>query len=394
LPARIPYAKLRLVRIRGVEVSAMRSVPVVVPGIMGSTLAVDSRASSRLLWSDDFKLNYSTLLKSPGTLRWTGNRAYARLLNKVVFSVPVLGIPLTKFELWTRALEWIKSHTRFDGTLLVEYGYDWRAPLRDTAMELAPQVASAVGQDISKARPQEAPRLAFFMHSMGGLVVQLALGSGVLHPSWIDSLTFVGTPFKGSPAAFRSVYGSLSLPFFADIFSVIKRRNRAAFLAHLLESLQSFPSIYSLFPPKDVLYLYYSSSSRSNPLLEGVMPPEYGDVARETHELVMKAVGIIRENRIRSYVIYTAINANKRTDLEYRVTPLVHEHAYQVLETVASTMHGDGTVPAESARGFDELTPMTVTNVDHDVMCNSQFVVDCLDALFTKVTYDSSLQPR
>lgn len=373
----------------------MLTVPVVVPGIMGSTLAVDSHPSSRLLWSNDFKANYGALLKNSGSLRWTGNRAYAKLLKKVVFSIPILTLPLTKFELWGRTLEWIKANSRFDRTLLIEYGYDWRAPLRETALELSKDLSNYVQQDVSKPRPPEAARLAFFMHSMGGLLVKLSLGAGALHPSWVDTLTFIGTPFRGSPAAFRSVYGSIGLPFFGEIFAVIKRRNRAAFLHHLLECIQSFPSIYSLFPPEDVLYLYYSSSSRSNPLLEGVMPEELAQIARETHDLVKTATAIVEQQSIRSYTVYTAVNATKRTELEYRVTPLVREQAYQVQETVATTMLGDGTVPAESARGVSfKAKSLSVTNIAHDVMCNATAVVDCLDALFTGVTYDPSLQRR
>jgi hypothetical protein len=171
------------------------------------------------------------------------------------------------------------------------------------------------------------------------------------------------------------------------------------FFNHLLECIRSFPSIYSLFPPNEILYLYYSPSSRSNPLLEDVIPPEYAERARRTHTLLNEATKCIMQHSIRSYALYTAVNANRRTDLEYRVTPMPGQQAYQIQETVSSTMQGDGTVPADSARGnTPPFVAMTVTNVSHDVMCNSPEVIKCLDALFAQVeevpTVDSSLQRR
>ncbi len=374
----------------------MRSIPVVVPGIMGSTLATNSTPQSHLLWSDDFRANYRTLVKSPGSLRWSGNRAYAKLLNRVVFSAPVLQFQLTKFNLWSRTLDWIAAHPRLDGALVIEYGYDWRAPLEETATGLASDLARAAGCSVSAQRPRESADFVFFMHSMGGVLVQLALGNGLLHPSWIGALVFIGTPHKGSPAAFRSAYDSLSLPLFQDIFSCIKGRNRIVFFNHMLDCIRTFPSVYSLFPPDEILYLYYSSSSRSNPLREKVMPREHVAIARRTHISLNNAARVIMQHSIRSYAIYTAVNADRRTELEYRVRPMPHDQAYQINETVATTMQGDGTVPAESARGHvPPFIPMTVTDVTHDVMCNSPRVVECLDALFTEVPKDdSSLQYR
>jgi pimeloyl-ACP methyl ester carboxylesterase len=363
---------------------------------MGSTLATGVSSASRFLWSDDFRANYATLMESPGCLRWSGVRASPKLLNRVVFSVPFLGFPLRKFELWSRTLDWISACNHFDGRRLIQYGYDWRAPLEETAALFASDLGEAVDNDVSNLRTPQTPDFVFFAHSMGGLLVQLALGSGQLHPSWVGALVFIGTPHKGSPSAFRSAYGSLSLPLFQDIFACIKRRNRLAFFSHLLECIRTFPSIYSLFPPEEVLYLYYSASSRSNPLTEGVMPRENVEIARRTHQLVKEATRVITKNSIRSYTVYTAVNANRLTELEYRVTPLQREQAYQILEPISTTMRGDGTVPAESAMGnIPPLVAMTVTNVTHDTMCNSPMTVACLDALFAEVGKDdSSLQYR
>jgi hypothetical protein len=374
----------------------MPSIPVLVPGIMGSTLSTGTGPGSRFLWSADFKENYATLVKSSGALRWSGNRAHAKLLNKVVFSLPYIPVPLCKFALWSRLLKWIAINRRLDYARLVEYGYDWRAPLDETAACLLAELAQKIGCDISVQRPQEKLLLLFFAHSMGGVVVQLALGRGFLHPSWIDSLVFIGTPHKGSPSAFRSAYSSLSLPLFKDIFNCITGRNRAVFFNHLLECIRTFPSIYSLFPPDEILYLYYSPSVRSNPLAENVMPRECIEIARRTHSALNDAAKLITQHSIHSYSIYTTVNEDRLTELEYRVTQLPRDQSYQIVETISTTMRGDGTVPEESARGaVPPLIPMTVTNVAHDVMCDSSLVVNCLDSIFVEVPEDdSSLQYR
>jgi hypothetical protein len=164
-------------------VETMRSIPVVVPGIMGSTLATGSGPQSHFLWSDDFRENYATLVNSSGSLRWSGNRACAKLLNKVVFTAPILKFPLNKFDLWSRSLAWIRAHPRLDGALLIEFGYDWRAPLEETALQFSIHLRDAVGCDIRVQRPRDISDFVFFMHSMGGVLVQLALGNGLLHPS-------------------------------------------------------------------------------------------------------------------------------------------------------------------------------------------------------------------
>jgi len=168
----------------------MRSIPVVVPGIMGSTLTSRSSAGEHPLWSDDFRTNYTTLVKSSGSLSWTGNRAFAKLLNKVTFSAPILPFPLVKFELWTRTLDWIAANPQFDRALLVEYPYDWRAPLEETAAEMAKELAQMVGSTVSLPRPRDQADFVFLMHSMGGLVTQLAIGGwdAASHVDWCARL--------------------------------------------------------------------------------------------------------------------------------------------------------------------------------------------------------------
>jgi hypothetical protein len=146
----------------------MRSIPVVVPGIMGSTLATGPGPQGTFLWSDDFRTNYKTLVNSSGSLRWTGNRAYAKLLNKVVFTAPLISLPLKKFELWSRSLAWIGAHPQLDGPLLVEFGYDWRAPLDETVLELSLRLAAAVGCDIRAPRPKDNPDFVFLCTAWEG----------------------------------------------------------------------------------------------------------------------------------------------------------------------------------------------------------------------------------
>lgn len=113
------------------------------------------------------------------------------------------------------------------------------------------------------------------------------------------------------------------------------------------------------------------------------MPEEHKNIAKETHAAINRAIQTITTYSVRSYTIYTAIHENKRTDLEYRTTPLPRQRAYKIEETTATTMRGDGTVTEESAMGYDPPFKGTpVTNVSHDVMCNSEAVVNCLSNIF------------
>ncbi|MHB8390981.1 MAG: esterase/lipase family protein [Acidobacteriaceae bacterium] len=365
----------------------MRTIPIVVPGIMGSSLRYDHFKAGLplLLWSEDIRLNYERLIKSPGSLSWSGNRAKAALIPDftVSASIPILGrsLSLKRVSVWGRVLSWIEQHPAFAHGKVISFGYDWRGPLIETAAELAICMSEAVGRDVSLTRDDEDAKFCVVAHSMGGIVALLAIGKGIVHPTWIDRLFLIGTPLNGAPSAFSAAYHEVNLPFFAELFALVRRRNMTLFHKHLLECIRTFPSIYSLLPPQEVPYLYYGHSSRSNPLREDSMPEALRALAIETHSFLLRAREIIGISKVEAYTVYTEVDSRRQTDLEYRVTPHGRDYGYTIEELIASTAYGDGTVPSESARGGSPFRFKTVTNVDHAFLCNDPEVVECLTSL-------------
>jgi hypothetical protein len=355
----------------------MKSIAVLVPGIMGSALEyAGPHGTVDTLWGEDFEANYARLVNQPGTLRWTRNPARARLLRSAC------SFKVIRVKLWGGVLDKIRNHPSFTQPDPIEFGYDWRAPLEDSAAQLSLRLRQAID---ANAHLTQAPKFTFITHSMGGVLIRIAIGAGALDPALVDRIIYIGSPLKGSPAAFRSAYGRIDLPFFQDIFHLFHWKNYPKFQANLLESIRTFPSVYYLLPPREIDYLFYTLTSRSNPLREDAMGDEHKDIAERAHQLSRSAREIIHKQVIPEYAIYTSVNSARLTDLEYRVVPLGHGCGYDIKETVGQTMQGDGTVPCDSAR--DDLptdAQMTVTNVDHALMCNHQAVVACLNTLISQ----------
>jgi Lecithin:cholesterol acyltransferase len=362
----------------------MRRFAVLVPGMMGSVLEEDGYyGRTQTLWGEDLTENYHALINSVGLLRWADNPARARLMRfvNVSASVPLTDwqVPFRKLDLWGRVIKLLDQRADIEKT--IEFGYDWRAPLLDSARSLAESLKDATGISAELEPSADDIRFVLIAHSMGGLVVRIALAAGLIHPRRIDRIVHVGTPLKGSPTAFRTAYERLSLPLFHELFGLIRRKNKAAFEHHLLECIRSFPSLYHLLPPREIPYLYYSPSSRSNPLREKSMPLEQRKIAAECHKMLELAQKTIATNNIRASTIYTEVHAGRTTELEYKVTPLARDLGYIINGVHADTALGDGTVSADSARGELPVQGLSVINVDHMVMCNSHEVVKCLNAL-------------
>jgi pimeloyl-ACP methyl ester carboxylesterase len=373
----------------------MRIVPVVIPGIMGSSLQYDNYSYSTplTLWSNDIRENYDRLINSPGTLAWNNNPAKASLIEQFTVSarIPLFAssLPLKRVPIWGRVLDWIHHHPTLASAATVSFGYDWRAPLNGTAKHLSDRLRIEANKDVSQPRNAEETKFLIVAHSMGGIVAMLALGEKLIDPSWIDRLVLIGTPLSGSPSAFSAACEKVNLPFFTEVFGFVRRSNTVLFYKHLLECIRTFPSIYGLLPPEEVPYLYYGHSSRSNPLRENSMPSELQTIARQTRDTVERAFNIIQSCGIDVHSIYTEVNTNKKTELEYRVTPHGNNYGYTIEECIASTIYGDGTVPSDSARGPSNLKHLTVVNVDHAFLCNNPTVVECLTALIPQGSYAS-----
>jgi hypothetical protein len=353
---------------------------IVIPGMMGSILYYPDEAGTRNeIWSENFLVNYKRLLSNPTILRWNGEPAQAELL-KSVYTTSLFGWDLAKMHLWKRLLLFLEHHPEFgsDGRTL-RVGYDWRQSLLESAHSLGLMVKEHTTR-LSQLTGVgvRSMRLVFFTHSMGGLVVRIALSLGAVDPAIVDRIIHIGCPLQGAPQAFGSAYRSGSLPLLRELSGLIHGRNEAAFFAHLLETLRTFPSVFQLMPPKDHRFLYYSSSRRRNPLAEGYIPQDMRNAASDAHLELAKAEKLIITKHMKVFTICTKFYGQKETELEYRVQPLPHpEDGYIIEETTGKTHCGDGTVTFESARGVRGVErPEPIWNVGHAVMCNSGQVVE------------------
>ena len=359
----------------------MRPIAVIVPGIMGSVIEYDrAGASVETLWGEDFDANYHRLVTQPGTLNWTGNAGKGRLLKSAKsFNVQFCGrsVSLHRVHLWDRVLNELSGHPSIHPCGPLEFGYDWRAPLEESAVHLRSRLeeaAESVGAALQDLK------CVFVAHSMGGLLLRVGLGSGILIQRSSTASSTSARLLRALRRRFEDCLDRIDLPFFREVFRLFHWRNFPQFKENLLECMRTFPSLYYLLPPKEIDYLFYSVSSRSNPLRERAMHPDHKATANRAQHLLTKGRDVVNANGIKEYVICTSVNSKSLTDLEYRALPLGHGRGYSVEEVIGQTVKGDGTVSVESARG-DITEQIPLTNVDHAFMCNDEVVAKALITL-------------
>ena len=346
---------------------------------MGSTLSYDGDE----IWGENFFSNYRRLLFNPALLRWDKNETPAKpsLLRTAYLSTVV---PRPKIPLWGRLLERLDRHPEFGAAgRTLPYAYDWRRCLTQTAAHLGESLDAHAARLGSSGGP---PRYVFFAHSMGGLVVRIALALGALGPDAVDRIVHIGSPLGGAPSAFASAYGSnsLSLPLLGEVNRLVRGQTRAvSFFEHLLDNVRTFDSVYQLMPPVGQDYLYHDPTRRSNPLAEDLIPEEKRALAARAHALLEEAERTISARGIRTYTIYGAHHNKRPTDLEYVVDRKAPPEArYTITKTHATTEEGDGTVSEWSARGNGAaVVRKPLWHVEHATMCNNRSVVDLLPGI-------------
>lgn len=355
-------------------------VAVVVPGIMGSSLVYrDAAGNPEEIWGENFYQNYRRLLSNPTMLRWNDIPAEATLLENVYVSNIS---PWPKYKFWQKLLEYLYNHAEFQkNKRMLKFAYDWRQSLLETAEELGSFLQTHIQdlQNTEGVKPGECS-FVFLTHSMGGLVVRIALALGEVEPQNIDRIIHIGSPLEGAPSAFRSAYGSRLLPMLAELTKVFHWKNADRFFEHLLDNIRTFPSIYQLMPPKRYPYLYYSPSKRSNPLNEQIIRPKFKILADDAHDKLEEAERVIIRNGVETFTIYTESHNQEKTDVEFRVQPL--PSGYKIEEVLGQTYWGDGSVPFESARGNRVSCKQNpILNVTHAFMCNDTKVVSLLPGI-------------
>jgi hypothetical protein len=353
-----------------------RRIAVVVPGMLGSSL-IDSQG--RILWGEDMLANYRRILADPSYIKWSANSqpANAEVVTQFRFMI-------FKTDVWTRVYKKILWKC-FSPDDLIEFGYDWRDDIRNSAKLLVKTVAGQLGvgkSGLRSSRPAEDPTLVFFTHSLGSHVVRVALGSGELHPSWIDRMIHVAPALKGLPRMFRALYDETTLPLLEALFWLRYLPNGGEFHRVLLAALRTFPSSFQVLPPAPLGYIRTQGATLVNPLNETCMPAAMRKHASQAHGLLEAASSIIVNEKMRAYSVYTDPHRSlgKTTETQYaaQVIRSTTECRYEIDKVLRRTRSGDSLIPASSASPV-ETRSTKVRNADHNVMCDHPKVVEAVE---------------
>jgi Lecithin:cholesterol acyltransferase len=354
-----------------------------VPGIMGSRLFRRKGPKNRRdeIWGEDFLGNYKRIITDPASLQWT--QSSIKYESELLECVYPMTRPWPKIKLWEGLLQRLAVHEEFgNDKQMRKYSYDWRQSLLDTARDLGQHV-NAYTKYLAEERglPCNQIRHVFLTHSMGGLVVRIALALGALDPSVVDRILHIGTPLKGSASAFRSAYHTGGLPLMQTLYQVFyNEKNAATYWRNFLVSVRSFPSVYQLMPPRRYEYLVHETYNRSNPLRGNAIEVDMRDQAVQAHKELRNANQIIRQRNVRIYNIYCYSHRAKPTDLEYEVFKVGRPSGYLIKTPMPyqDTEEGDGTVSTWSADGGQgsKCIRIRVKNVDHMTMCDDVNVVE------------------
>lgn len=290
----------------------MRTV-VLLPGIMGSTLAVDGET----VWpptAAELVLGYRRIAKlaSPD--------AVPRDLIRSVACVPIYQTLVDQLGRWGFA----ESAAGGPSGRLVGWPYDWRVDLRASAAKLALFL-----EQLARQRAE----ITLLAHSMGGLVSRCALeldqpnGSG-----WrasVRQLITMGTPHRGAPIALvyaLGLQGMLGLDA-ADIKT--------------LAATPGFPSTVQLIPPGDA-FGFWSRQA-------GALPLQPVDV------LAPNPFGLGAENVAAAVELHRALAGGRPPCRYFSFVGRELETAIRgdvlsgpQLDAVKEDDGGDGTVPAWS----------------------------------------------
>lgn len=176
----------------------------ILPGIMGSTLGYEHDT----IWFDPFDVARGNLARL--TLPPPPGKAAYRPLGVMLFAYLKLKLRLL-----------------LAGFRAEFFPYDWRAPIHESARELAKKVEEENGAHL-------------VAHSMGGLVARAALKNPNLP---VRRFVMLGTPNRGSLAAVQALRGTYAL---VRSIALIEPNHDPTHLANKIFS--TFPGLHELLP--------------------------------------------------------------------------------------------------------------------------------------------------
>lgn len=185
----------------------------IVPGIMGSSLGIDSNT----LWLDPLEL----ALEGLGSIAIQAPNVTSKGL----------------IELAYEKLHAYLKPTHYD---VIDYHYDWRQPLQQLGRELARELNEQL-----KSQPKKNIRL--LAHSMGGLVVRAAFAEDEsLWPRLVEHadglVVMLGTPNHGAYSMVETLLGQ------SDTVRMLARVDMRNRLPDILQIVAGFPGALHLLP--------------------------------------------------------------------------------------------------------------------------------------------------
>jgi hypothetical protein len=347
-----------------------------VPGIFGSRLSIPRQE----IWGLNFFENYSRIADTPMILAWNGSHVPATLLREANMRPPYFPFVIYRQKLWDKLITELHAHPDFGPTATIEVGYDWRASLLDLSASVSGQIKQTLRQfsDHNKV----VAKAVLITHSMGGLLVRVAIGSGQISSNDIDRVIHIGTPLIGSPSAFSSLYGQLRFPLLDQFLRFAHGKRAVRFRENLFDCVHTFHSAWELLPQQFHAYVRHTGTIRLiNPLTETVIDPAHVSRARQVHQLANQAEGILTNAGIPVHKIYTDSH-QVLTEFQYDVSIRgIPGKSKYVIDRIYENSEGDGTVPSISASGNRPKDPNSVIDVSHAEMCNHRRVSALLPGL-------------
>ncbi len=281
-------------RAAGVPLSDDAHRVFVVPGIMGSQLGLKRQAPlpDDILWLDPIDIQ-------------VGRLAHLHLPS----AAPIVPLGVVLFSHLR-----LKLNLRASGFAPVFYDYDWRRGVDQLGAAFAERIHG-----------EPAERIMIVAHSMGGLVSRAALAQPGM--SKVKRLVLLGTPNSGSFAPLQALRGTYSVV--RKIASLDCTRTPETLAGRIFNT---FPSLYHMLPRVQ--------HDGDVDLFDPVEWPRSGP--RPDKRLLRSARGLHRKLAQPDERIATVVGVGQET------VTAVEKRRDDFVYTI--TRHGDGTVPATSAR--------------------------------------------
>lgn len=321
---------------------------ILIPGIMGSTLSQKQLTIWPKHISHIFDVNFYDVLKNIDD-------------NSISASsiIPLVYNSLEKF---------LKTQC----TKYTNFYYDWR---QNNLLQ-----SSILRGKINK----NVDEVIIIAHSMGGIIAKLFLDEYRNDPilSKINKIITLGTPYNGSPDAYKAILFGKSVP--NELLPIILSRNESK------KIIKYFPSIYQLLPNQD--YCNYYENINDHYLIKDNKGLSWKEIYDSIYKSLLKDVDL--DVTITLDKFYKALNSSLPSHIVH------HEIIGFNIPTLCNIIEnngdfkgkfndGDGTVPLYSA--LTNTSKKYFVKCDHGELTRSSIVHNILKKIFdnTEIQYGS-----